>query len=142
MPYEKPDGPRQPAKNRNVVGSLLLWLSLLFLFNALLFRQPLHPQVSYSTFVDQVEAEQVAQAEIGTDRIHYTLKPQATELQSKEDSQQVYVTVPVAMDLDLPKILRQHRVEFAALPPSAGGWLATAFGWVIPPLISLGYGCC
>ena len=138
MPHVNPDDPGKSPRERSVVGTLLLWVGLLFLFNALLFRQPAHPQVAYSTFVHQVETEQVAQAEIGPDRIHYTLKPTALDLQGVETDQPVYVTIPVAADLDLPKILRQHQVEYAALPPSGSGWIATIFSWVIPPVIFFG----
>ncbi len=69
------------------------------------------------------------------DRIEYSLKTQTPDGQPTE---QVFITTPVAIDLDLPKILRENNVEFAAPPPNQNGWIGTLLSWVAPPLIFFG----
>jgi cell division protease FtsH len=115
---------------RQVGSSLLLWLALLIILNLIFFREPQHKEVPYSEFVNQVESGQVASAVISPDRIRYELKSQAEE-------KPVFITIPVAIDLELPKILREHKVEFSAPPPNNAGWIATLLSWILPPLIFL-----
>ena len=110
---------------------LLLWLIFL---NFVVFRENEQSFVSYSQFLDQVEAGKVASAKIGSDRIYYLLKPEPGEKQAKPES----ITVRVQPDADLPKLLREHQVNFSALPPNQSGWLATLLSWVIPPLLFIG----
>ncbi|PMB45283.1 cell division protein FtsH [Fischerella thermalis CCMEE 5205] len=126
---------KQP-KPRDVGGSLLIFLVTLFLLNLLIFPNlsPRPPEVPYSEFVEQVEAGQVARAIISPNRIEYQLKPKPGETEPPR----IFATTPVAIDLDLPKILREHNVEFAAPPPSNTGWIGTLLSWVLPPLIFFG----
>ncbi len=114
--------------------SLFLLLMWLLFLNLLLLRGTEQTQVSYSEFLDQVEAGKVASVKIGSERIEYALKSAET---AKEDGREL-VTIPVPLDSDLPRILRQHEVEFSALPPSNAGWIATLLSWVLPPLIFFG----
>jgi cell division protease FtsH len=72
---------------------------------------PHYREVPYSDFIEQVEAGKVERAIVAPDRIQYVLKPQPN---SPSESPPVSVTTPVAIDLDLPKILREHDVEFTA----------------------------
>ncbi len=44
----------------------------------------------------------------------------------------------MALDLDLPKILRSHDVKFSASPPDNSGWISTFLSWIVPPLIFFG----
>lgn len=122
------DRPSQLPKPKQIGGSLLLWLSLLLLINALLFRQPPYVRKPYSEFIQQVQAGQVAKAEVGSDRIIYTLKG------SQENAAKL-ITTPVVNDLELPKILRDHQVEFSALSSSELNWIFTLLGWILPPLL-------
>ncbi|PLZ78722.1 ATP-dependent zinc metalloprotease FtsH, partial [Fischerella thermalis] len=126
---------KQP-KPRDVGGSLLIFLVSLFLLNLLIFPNlsPRPPEVPYSEFVEQVEAGQVARAIVSPNRIEYQLKPKPGETEPPR----IFATTPVAIDLDLPKILREHNVEFAAPPPSNTGWIGTLLSWVLPPLIFFG----
>ncbi|MDB9380099.1 ATP-dependent metallopeptidase FtsH/Yme1/Tma family protein, partial [Nodularia sphaerocarpa] len=124
----------KPPKTRQFGGSLLILLTFLLVLNLVvpsLFGQRTAP-VPYSEFITQVQNNQVEQAVVGSDRIEYTIKTQTPE---GETVKQVFTTTPVALDLDLPKILREHNVEFTAPPPSESAWIATLFSWVIPPLI-------
>ncbi|MFQ4141833.1 ATP-dependent zinc metalloprotease FtsH [Chlorogloeopsis sp. ULAP02] len=131
------DGDRQSKtpQPRHMGSSVLLWLSLLMFLNMLLWVQPARNHVPYSEFISQVEAGKVARAVVDTNRIEYELKPEPTTKQSDTQSKQVFVTTPIPLDLESQKMLREHNVEFAALPPSRTGWISTLFSWVLPPLI-------
>lgn len=123
------DQPRPPRSRQ--VGNILLLLSGLFLLANLLlprFFGPPIPQVPYSLFIHQVEAQQVAAASVGQNQIQYQLKGEDGKLG------QVLATTPI-FDLELPKLLEAKGVEFAATPPPKNGWFTSILGWVIPPLI-------
>ncbi|MGB7442982.1 MAG: ATP-dependent zinc metalloprotease FtsH [Coleofasciculaceae cyanobacterium] len=126
---KKPDG----WQFRRSIIMLLIWLLLL---NIVLFRSSQSDQMSYSEFLDQVEAGQVASAEIAPNRIKYVIKSSHTNSQGDEESQ-VFVTTPVVLDLDLTRILREHNVKFSAVPSASSGW-SSVFGWIIWPLLFLG----
>ncbi len=127
----------KPPRARQFGGSLLILFTLLLLLNFIVpsFFGPRLPQVPYSDFIAQVEAGKVDRAVVGSDRIQYSIKTQTPEGKTVE---QVFTTTPVAIDLDLPKILRDNNVEFAAPPPNQNGWITTLLSWVIPPLIFFG----
>lgn len=139
MPVETNNKKRQikPPKMRQFGGSLLILLTLLFLLNLIVpsFFGPKLPQVPYSDFITQVQTGKVDRAIVGGDRIEYALKTQTPDGQPTE---QVFATTPVAIDLDLPKILRDNNVEFAAPLPDQNGWIGTLLSWVVPPLIFIG----
>ncbi|WP_017651750.1 ATP-dependent zinc metalloprotease FtsH [Fortiea contorta] len=124
----------KPPRWRQFGGSFLILLTLLLLLNLIVpsFFGPRLPQVPYSDFIVQVEAGKVDKAIVGGDRIQYSLKTQTPDGQPTEE---VFATTPVAIDLDLPKILREHNVEFAAPPPDQNGWIGTLLSWIAPPLI-------
>lgn len=124
---------KQP-KIRQFGGSLLILLTFLLLLNLIvpsLLGQRLQ-QVAYSDFIAQVQAGKVDKAIVGSDRIEYTIKTQTNEGKIVE---QVFQTTPVAIDLDLPKILRENNVKFTAPPPNETAWIGTLLSWVAPPLI-------
>jgi cell division protease FtsH len=123
------DQPRPPRSRQ--VGNILLLLSGLFLLANLFLPRlfgPQIPQVPYSLFIHQVEAQEVAAASVGQNQIQYQLKG--------EDGKpgQVLATTPI-FDLELPKLLESKGVEFAAAPPPKNGWFTSLLGWVVPPLI-------
>ncbi len=137
MPIEtKNKSPIKPPKMRQFGSSFFILLTLLLLLNFIVpsFFATESPQAPYSEFIAQVQAGKVERAVIGGDRIQYVLKPNG--IYSEEE--QVFTTTPVALDLDLPKILRENNVEFAAPPPDRNGWIGTLLSWVIPPLIFFG----
>jgi len=132
--------PIKSSKPRQFGGSLLILSTILLLLNFIVPSfGPRSPQVPYSDFVAQVEAGKVDQAIIGSDRIEYVLKTEpagtAAENGASVPTSQVLTTTPIAIDLDLPKILREHDVKFAAPAPNNNGWLGTLLSWVAPPLI-------
>ncbi|MBD0387772.1 MAG: ATP-dependent metallopeptidase FtsH/Yme1/Tma family protein, partial [Nostoc sp. C3-bin3] len=138
MPVETNNNkPIKPPKVRQFGGRFFILLTLLLLLNLILptFFEARSLQVPYSTFIAQVEAGKVDQAIVSSDRIEYTIK---TETPDGKPTEQVFTTTPVAIDLDLPKILREHNVEFSAPPPNPNAWFATLLSWILPPLIFFG----
>ncbi len=136
----KTDG-NQPIKTpepRHLGNSILLWLGLLMLLiNLVLLGEHSHSRVPYSTFISQVEAGKVARVVVGSDRIEYELKSEQATKPPETQPQRVFITTPVALDLELPKILREHNVEFSSSPPSQTGWISTLLSWILPPIIFL-----
>jgi cell division protease FtsH len=120
----------QPPRSRQI-GSVLLLLSGVFLLANLflpnLLGAPI-PKVPYSLFIHEVQDGQVGQVSVGQNEIRYQLKGE------NEQPGLVYATTPI-FDLELPKLLEEKGVEFAATPPSKNGWLGSVLSWVIPPLI-------
>ncbi|MBU7584672.1 MAG: ATP-dependent zinc metalloprotease FtsH [Nostoc sp. TH1S01] len=138
MPVEKNNkNSIKPPRIRQFGGSLLILVTLLLLLNFIVpsFFGPRLPQVPYSDFVALVQQGKVDRAVVGSDRIEYTIKAQTPDGKTTE---QVFATTPVALDLDLPKILRENKVEFAAPLPDQNSWIGTLLSWVAPPLIFFG----
>lgn len=132
--------PLKGPRPRQFGGGLLILFTLLLVLNFVLpsfGSRP--PQIAYSDFIVQAQAGKVDRALVGGDRIEFTLKPDpnAPVLDAAERPR-VFVTTPVAIDLDLPKILRENGVEYGAPPPNNNGWISTLLSWVVPPLIFLG----
>ncbi|MCX7595070.1 MAG: ATP-dependent zinc metalloprotease FtsH, partial [Fischerella sp.] len=119
-------------------GSLLILFVLMILLNLFLLQGPRYPTTAYSDFIAEVEAGKVDRVEISPDRIRYILKSEQTPSQIGAQPSQVFDTIPVPTDLELPKLLREHNVKFFVRPPSGLGWLWTLLGWVVPPLIFFG----
>lgn len=127
------DQPKVPRSRR--IGNILLLVSGLFLLaNIFLPRLlgPSIPQVPYSLFIHQVNEQEVVRASIGQDQIRYQLKGEAVD--GAEPLGQVLATTPI-FDLNLPKLLEEKGVEFAAISPARGNWFTGLLGWVVPPLI-------
>ncbi|MBD2081075.1 ATP-dependent zinc metalloprotease FtsH [Leptolyngbya sp. FACHB-17] len=135
MPVETNN--KRTQRPRQFGGGLLIVFALLLLLNFVVpsFSSQ-SQQVAYSDFVSQVRSGNVDRAIIGNDKIEFTLK--STQPAQDGTRAPVYTTAPVAIDLDLPKILRDNNVEFSAPTPSPYGWIGTIFSWVLPPLIFFG----
>ncbi|MDF5709807.1 MAG: ATP-dependent zinc metalloprotease FtsH4 [Nostoc sp. S4] len=122
----------QPKLPRfRIVANILLAISGLFLllniFLPGLFGS--NPTgVPYSLFIHQVQEGEVNRVSVGQSQIIYQLKTESGE------PGQVFATTPI-FDLELPKLLEQKGVEFAAAPPPKNTWFTTLLSWVIPPLI-------
>ncbi|PSB00455.1 ATP-dependent zinc metalloprotease FtsH [Merismopedia glauca] len=120
---------------RQFGGSLLILFTVLLLLNFIIPSFGSRPaQVPYSDFINQVETGKVSQAIVGAEKIEYALKAEGDEAAVPK----IFTTTPVAIDLDLPKILRDHNVQFAAPSPNNNGWIGTLLSWVVPPLIFFG----
>ncbi|WP_306459854.1 ATP-dependent zinc metalloprotease FtsH [Dolichospermum heterosporum] len=135
MPVEtNHENEMKPPKIRQFGGSLLILLTFLLLLNLIIpsLMGTRLQQVPYSDFIAQVQAGKVDKAIVGSDRIEYFIK---TQTPAGKIVEQVFRTTPVAIDLDLPKILRDNHVEFTAPPPNETAWIGTLLSWVAPPLI-------
>lgn len=104
----------KPPKAGQLGGSLLIFLTVLLILNFIAPSfGPQPQQVAYSDFVAQVQADKVARAIVGDNRIEYVLKtditqqPAGSSAEFNSSTGRVFVTTPVALDLDLPKILRE-----------------------------------
>lgn len=103
----------QPPRFRQISNILLLLSSLFLLANIFLpnLFGPRIPQVPYSLFVHQVQEQEVGRVSVGQNEIRYQLKGEA------DQPGQVLSTTPI-FDLELPKLLEEKGVEFAATPPA------------------------
>jgi cell division protease FtsH len=126
---EQPKSPRF-----RIVANILLAVSGLFLLLNL-FLPGLFASgptgVPYSLFIHQVQEGEVSRVSVGQNQIIYQLKTENAE------PGQVFATTPI-FDLELPKLLEEKGVEFAATPPPKNTWFTTLLSWVIPPLIFIG----
>ncbi|MEG4811260.1 ATP-dependent zinc metalloprotease FtsH4 [Microcoleus sp. F8-D3] len=120
----------QPPRFRQISNILLLLSSLFLLANIFLpnLFGPQIPQVPYSLFVHQVQEQDVARASVGQNEIRYQLKGEG------DKPGQILSTTPI-FDLELPKLLQEKGVEFAATPPAKNSWIGSILSWVLPPLI-------
>lgn len=124
------DKPTPPRRNR-LIGNILLAVSGLFLLANLFLPGLTGPRpvaAPYSLFIHQVQAGQVSQVSVGQNQIVYQLKSETNE------PGQVLATTPI-FDLELPKLLEEKGVEFAATPPAKNNWITSLLGWIVPPLI-------
>jgi cell division protease FtsH len=136
------------SQNNNSSGnSWSRWLSsgFLLLLTAFLLLSIFNPaqrntnaeKVPYSQFLKQVESNQVREATIGDQIIRYELRNGASSAADTEEVQS-YQTVPVPSDDELTSLLREHGVEFSAIPSSDGNWFIGLLNWLLFPLIFLG----
>ncbi|ABW32730.1 ATP-dependent zinc metalloprotease FtsH [Acaryochloris marina] len=139
MPIEtEPNRTRKNFEPKRFGGSLFILFTLLLFLNLFVLRGPRFPITAYSDFITQVEAGQVERVEVRPDRIRYILKSDQYGFNEGTETAAVFDTVPVGIDLELPKFLREHDVQYFAPPPSSLSWLPTLLGWVVPPLIFFG----
>ena len=113
MPKRKHE---QVPKSSPLGWSMIITAILLIMFSLFLPATPANEVQPYSKFINLVESDRVEQVTIGSSHIEYILKSQGTD----NDSQRIFKTVIVEQDIELPKLLRQHQVEFSATPSSNG----------------------
>ncbi|PSR18029.1 cell division protein FtsH [filamentous cyanobacterium CCP3] len=131
MPVKKDPQPPRSRQIANIVlwaatGLLLLNIVLSSVFGNQTAREP------YSMFIHRIQEQEVVRASVGQNEIRYQVKDPATG-----EPGDVYVTTPI-FDLQLPQLLEDNGVEFAAVPPPKGQWFGSLLSWVIPPLIFIG----
>lgn len=127
MPVQKDP---QPPRSRQIIN-LLFFISAGFLVINLLFPNLVGsptPREPYSMFIHRVQDHEVSRVSVGQDEIRYQIAS------GTDEAGQVYATTPI-FDLQLPQLLEDNGVEFAAVPPSQNRWLTSLLSWVIPPLI-------
>lgn len=120
----------QPPRFRqilNIAFFVVTGLLVVNLFLPNLFGAPM-TRVPYSMFIHEVQEHHVVRASVGQEEIRYQVKDEEGSPGS------VYSTTPI-FDLNLPKLLEENGVEFAATPPPQNRWFTSLLSWVIPPLI-------
>ncbi len=122
MSFNSNSAPEYQSFGRTV----LIFLTWLFVLNLLIFRSESPTKVPYSQFIDQLEANQVVKVDVRSNQIEYTLRSFGLET----DLPKTQITVPLANDIELPKLLRDHQVEVSAYPEETG-WLAASVGWIL-----------
>lgn len=130
MPVKKDP---QPPRSRQIINLVFLISSGFLLLNLIfptLFGSSI-PREPYSMFIHQVQEQEVKRVSVGQDEIRYQVKDENGE------AGQVYATTPI-FDLQLPQLLEDNGVEFAAVPPPQNRWFTSLLSWVIPPLIFVG----
>jgi cell division protease FtsH len=131
MPVNKDPQPSRSRQIANIVlwaatGLLLLNIAFSGFFGGQIAREP------YSMFIHRVQEQEVMRASVGQNEIRYQIKDANTG-----EAGDVYITTPI-FDLQLPQLLEDNGVEFAAVPPPKGQWFGSLLSWVIPPLIFIG----
>ena len=116
---KRQDRNREPQSSQ-LGWTLIMTSTFLILLSVLLTPAQIPQSQPYSKFIDLVEDNQVEKVVISSNRIEYFLKSELVE----NKSDQVFTTVPIAQDTELPRILRQHQVEFSATPANSdnGFW--------------------
>ncbi len=132
MPKPKPDKTptSSPVGWSMIVTALCLLFFSLFLPTSSIETQP------YSKFINLVESDRVEKVTIGSRQIEYTLKSDLVG----DKSPQEFVTNIVPQDTELPQLLRQHDVEFSAIPATDGDgvWGFLKFLFFLFIIINLG----
>ncbi len=132
----KRQNPTRKPQSNSWGWTLIMTSVFLLLFSLFLSPAQIPQSQPYSKFIDLVEKNRVEKVIIGANRIEYVLKSEALT----EESEQIFTTVPVPQDNELPKILRQHQVEFSATPTNSGdgfwGFLRLLFFFFL--IINLG----
>ena len=130
MPVKK--DPQQP-RSRQIINLLFLISSGFLLLNLFFptLLGPSTPREPYSMFIHRVQEHEVLQVSVGQNEIRYQVKAETNE------PGQVYATTPI-FDLQLPQLLEDSGVEFAAVPPPQNRWVTSLLSWVVPPLIFVG----
>ena len=108
---KRQDRTRKPQSSQ-IGWTLIVTSTFLIIFSLFLSPAQIPQSQPYSKFINLVEADRVERVIIGSNRIEYFLKSELVT----DKPEQVFTTVPVTQDTELPKILRQHQVEFSATP--------------------------
>jgi cell division protease FtsH len=132
MPIE-PGAPRKPAPTEAPRRTWLVYL-LLGLFAAMLFARsgPTGTRISYSDFKDKLNAGQIAEVELGKERLRAI---PADEKAKKRGERWIALRVE---DPDLVKELEAKKVVISGM--QEGDWLSSLFMvWLLPMLLLAGF---
>ncbi|HZG40313.1 MAG TPA: ATP-dependent zinc metalloprotease FtsH [Nodosilinea sp.] len=131
MPVKK--DPQTPRSRQ--IANIVLWAATGLLLLNIVFSGVFGNQTArepYSMFIHRIQEQEVMRASVGQNEIRYQIKDPTTG-----EPGDIYTTTPI-FDLQLPQLLEDNGVEFAAVPPPKGQWFSSLLSWVIPPLIFIG----
>ena len=113
-----PNRQNQTRKNQygQLAWTIIFTSTFLILINLFMFQAVPQKHQPYSEFLKLVERDRVEKVVIGSNQIQYELKSPT----KAEEAKEVYTTTPVPQDTELTQILRQHEVEFSAIPNTNG----------------------
>ncbi len=128
--------PTKTPQSNPIGWSIIVTAICLILFSLFLPTTPANQPQPYSEFINLVESDRVERVVIGSSHIEYVLKSQF----NNNELDQVFTTVIVNQDTELPKLLRQHQVEFSATPVNTGDgvWGLIKFLFFFFLIINLG----
>ncbi|MGB5711666.1 MAG: ATP-dependent zinc metalloprotease FtsH [Waterburya sp.] len=112
----QPQKPTKTPQSSPMGWSIIVTAICLILFSLFLPTTPANQAQPYSEFINLVESDRVERVTIGSSHIEYILKSQL----DNNELEQVFTTVIVNQDTELPRLLRQHQVEFSATPKTSG----------------------
>ncbi|MBE9045980.1 ATP-dependent zinc metalloprotease FtsH [Pleurocapsales cyanobacterium LEGE 10410] len=119
MPKRQQKSTKTPQSSP-VGWSMIVTAFFLILFSLFLPGTPTNKSQPYSEFINLIESDRVERVTIGSSQIEYVLKSDS----ATEQPEQIFITAIVKQDTELPKLLRQHQVEFSATPDNSsdGVW--------------------
>lgn len=127
---------QQPAKtpeSKKISWSMIITAIFFIIFSLFMPATPNKSQ-PYSKFINQVESDLVERVTIGSTHIEYVLK---SELINNE-AEQIFITGIVEQDIELPKLLRKHQVEFSSVSKNSSGiWEFLKFTFFFLLLLNL-----
>ena len=106
----------RPEQSDQLGWTLMVTATLVIIVSLWLTPAKVPQSQPYSKFIDLVETDQVEKVIISSNQIEYFLKSELVE----QESEQSFTTVPVPQDAELTKLLREHQVEFSAIPETSG----------------------
>ena len=112
----KKQKPVKTPESKQISWSMIITALFLIIFSLFLPATPNKSQ-PYSEFINLVESDRVERVTIGSTHIEYVLKPELVN----SETEQIFVTGIVEQDLELPKLLHKHQVEFSAASSSSNG---------------------
>ena len=123
--------PVKAPEPRRTSWSMIIMAIFLIVFSLFMPANPKKSQ-PYSEFINLVESDRVERVVIGSSHIEYVLKPGLVN----GETEQIFITA-IVEDTELPKLLRQHKVEFSAGSSNNGAWQFLKFTFFFFLLLNL-----
>ena len=113
--------PKDQQQRWNLLKYILMAVAVVFVLRYFFFAQPAAEQATYSEFLQALEGNNVAQAQISESEIEWRVRADEEWVTSTR--------IPGVDDADLVSQLREHGVDFSG---EAGSLWSTMLGWLIP----------
>ena len=126
------DGGKNNRNGQFVMAFILVSLVILFIMSMVSnqFNQMSTQEISYTEFLQKVEADEIKSVEIGSYEI--TITPVTKEENANKPYQMTYYCGRVA-DEDLLPLLKEHNVEiYGVIPDNTSTWIYSILSYLIP----------